>query len=446
MTMKKPCCILLSVLLLLGAALPAAAFGDVPADAYYAAAVGWALAAGVTEGTSAETFSPGDTCTRGQVVTFLWRAMGRPEPETTEEPFTDVQEGDYFYTPVLWAVEWGITNGTSETTFSPKDKCTCAQIITFLWRAAGWPPPAGDSALTAGWPDSYYKGAVSWADARGILADTGAFDPAAACSRAETVAWLYRAVGGRVTVSTAAELMAAICPNRTIYLEDGTYNLTDWIESLASIRETGNPCVRIEEVFDGYEVQIVGADNLRLTGSDAEIVVEPRYADVLSFFDCDGIALTDLTLGHTIEPGSCQGDVLSFTDCGDIKLEGLDLYGCGTYGIVAENVASLVMDGGSIHDCSYGIMELRNVAAAEFDSVAFSRCREFTMLGFWNSGVRFDRCVFAENEWIEGWGFMYCDSSSNVAFDGCTFDLAAYQSITDRSGFEGVSVTDPVIR
>lgn len=114
-------------------------FTDVPADAYYHDAVLWALDKNVTTGTSKTTFSPSATCTRGQVVTFLWRAMGCPEPASTENPFTDVTESDYFYKAVLWAVEKGVTNGTTDTTFGPNGTCTSAHVVTFLWRANGKP-------------------------------------------------------------------------------------------------------------------------------------------------------------------------------------------------------------------------------------------------------------------------------------------------------------------
>ena len=110
-------------------------FQDVPDDAYYFEAVNWAVANNVTNGTSETTFSPNVGCTRAQVVTFLWRAAGQPEPTEGTNPFTDVKEGAYYYKAVLWAVEKGITNGTSETTFEPNEDCTRAQVVTFLFRA-----------------------------------------------------------------------------------------------------------------------------------------------------------------------------------------------------------------------------------------------------------------------------------------------------------------------
>ena len=110
-------------------------FQDVPSDAYYFEAVNWAVANNVTNGTSETTFSPNVGCTRAQVVTFLWRVAGQPEPTEGTNPFTDVKEGTYYYKAVLWAVEKGITNGTSETTFEPNEDCTRAQVVAFLFRA-----------------------------------------------------------------------------------------------------------------------------------------------------------------------------------------------------------------------------------------------------------------------------------------------------------------------
>ena len=121
-------------------------FTDVPKASYYHDAVLWALQNKITQGTSKTTFSPAATCTRGQVATFLWRASGSPEPKTTSNPFADVKESDYFYKAVLWAYENKITNGTSKTTFDPEGTCTSAHVITFLWRANG--KPAADHSGT----------------------------------------------------------------------------------------------------------------------------------------------------------------------------------------------------------------------------------------------------------------------------------------------------------
>ena len=166
---------------------PGLPFSDVPAGTYYADAVRWALKKGVTTGTSANTFSPGASCSRGQVVTFLWRAMGQPAPKSSRNPFRDVKNSDYFQTAILWAVEQGITTGTSAGDFSPKRTCTRAEVLTFLWRAMGKPENKGSSV--------WYADAVNWAERNGLLAGTSqAFNPGEACPRADIVTYLYHAL------------------------------------------------------------------------------------------------------------------------------------------------------------------------------------------------------------------------------------------------------------
>lgn len=169
-------------------------FVDVPENAYYAPAVNWAVEKGVTEGTSATTFSPDAACTRAQIVTFLYRAAGSPAVKSTVNPFTDVTASDYYYNAVLWAVENGITTGTSETTFSPNESCTRAQCVTFLYRAVGSAATA-KASFTDVSADAYYAPAVDWAVEKGVTTGTSAttFTPDAACTRAQIVTFLYRA-------------------------------------------------------------------------------------------------------------------------------------------------------------------------------------------------------------------------------------------------------------
>ena len=171
-------------------------FQDVPDDAYYFEAVNWAVANNVTNGTSETTFSPNVGCTRAQVVTFLWRAAGQPEPTEGTNPFTDVKEGAYYYKAVLWAVEKGITNGTSETTFDPDETCTRAQIVTFLWRREGKPAPTGaNNPFADVKPSAYFGSAVLWAVEKGITNGTSetTFEPNEDCTRAQVVTFLWRA-------------------------------------------------------------------------------------------------------------------------------------------------------------------------------------------------------------------------------------------------------------
>ena len=169
-------------------------FVDVATGSYYEDAVDWAVENGITKGTDDTHFSPDGICTRAQAVTFLWRAAGSPEPETRTMPFTDVPVGSYYYDAVLWAVENGITKGTSDTTFSPNMTCSRAQIVAFLWRsekspAAGTANPFADVKSTA-----YYADAVLWAVKENITKGTTntTFSPNADCTRAQIVTFLYR--------------------------------------------------------------------------------------------------------------------------------------------------------------------------------------------------------------------------------------------------------------
>ena len=169
-------------------------FVDVATGSYYEDAVDWAVGNGITQGTDDTHFSPDGICTRAQAVTFLWRAAGSPKPETRTMPFTDIPAGSYYYDAVLWAVENGITKGTSDTTFSPNMTCTRAQIVAFLWRsekspAAGTANPFADVKSTA-----YYAGAVLWAVKENITKGTTSttFSPNADCTRAQIVTFLWR--------------------------------------------------------------------------------------------------------------------------------------------------------------------------------------------------------------------------------------------------------------
>ena len=171
-------------------------FKDVVKDQYYYEPVLWAVNHDpqITAGTSATTFSPAATCTRGQVVTFLWRAAGCPEPQSTKNPFTDVKASDYFFKAVLWAAEKGITAGTSATTFAPGAPCTRAHVVTFLWRANEKPAASGKNPFSDVKDGEYYTDAVLWAVSKNITQGTSAttFSPANPCTRGQIMTFLYR--------------------------------------------------------------------------------------------------------------------------------------------------------------------------------------------------------------------------------------------------------------
>ena len=169
-------------------------FIDVPAGSYFYEAVMWAVENGVTTGVSASRFDPDGICTRAQAVTFLWRTAGSPASKTSAMPFTDVPVGSYYYDAVLWAVENGITKGTSDTTFSPDDTCTRAQIVAFLWRSEKSPAAGTANPFADVKPTAYYAGAVLWAVREDITKGTTSttFSPDADCSRAQIVTFLWR--------------------------------------------------------------------------------------------------------------------------------------------------------------------------------------------------------------------------------------------------------------
>ncbi len=169
-----------------------ASFTDIAENAYYYDAVLWAVEKGITNGTTSTTFSPNNSCTRAQTVTFLWRASGSPKA-TGSNPFTDVKSDAYYYDAVLWAVEKGITKGKSDTTFAPNEIVTRSQTVTFLYRANGSPAASGTGFADVS-TDAYYASAVIWASTEGITKGTSetAFSPDKDCTRGQIVTFLYR--------------------------------------------------------------------------------------------------------------------------------------------------------------------------------------------------------------------------------------------------------------
>ena len=173
---------------------PAVSFIDVPSDAFYAKSVKWAVENGITEGVGNNRFDPNGQCTRGQVVTFLWRAAGKPTVSANVS-FSDVQPGAFYYEAVKWAVANGITTGVGGNRFAPNDSCTRGQVVTFLHRAANSPAASTISSFTDVPATAFYYNAVNWAVANGITDGVGnnRFAPNDTCTRAQVVTFLYRA-------------------------------------------------------------------------------------------------------------------------------------------------------------------------------------------------------------------------------------------------------------
>ncbi len=172
-------------------------FKDVKKSDYFCDPVLWAVGKGITNGMSATSFAPNANCTRGQIVTFLWRACGSPEPAKKDNPFKDVKSNEYYYKAVLWAVENGITTGLSATTFGPNATCTRGQVATFLWRSQGEPAPKSTNNPFKDVKSSdYYFKAVLWAVENEVTQGMGGgkFAPNASCTRGQIVTFLYRAI------------------------------------------------------------------------------------------------------------------------------------------------------------------------------------------------------------------------------------------------------------
>lgn len=169
-------------------------FTDVPADQYYYEPVQWAVKNGITSGVSKDKFGPNAPCTRGQIVTFLWAAAGRPEPTSTTNPFRDVSSKDYFYKAVLWAVENKITAGASPDRFAPHQTCTRAQTVTFLWASQGRPASSTKVQFTDVSAKDYFADSVAWAYENGVTSGVGGgrFGSYNTCTRGQIVTFLYK--------------------------------------------------------------------------------------------------------------------------------------------------------------------------------------------------------------------------------------------------------------
>lgn len=169
-------------------------FKDVSKENYYYEPVLWAMENNITAGVSDDRFGPDQSCTRGQIVTFLWASAGKPEPKSTKNPFVDVEAGDYYYKAVLWAAENKITSGVSANRFGPNQTCTRAQAMTFLWASAGKPSVSIKNAFNDVSTDDYYAKAVEWAVQGGLTAGVGAnrFGPDQTCKRAQIITFLFK--------------------------------------------------------------------------------------------------------------------------------------------------------------------------------------------------------------------------------------------------------------
>ena len=241
-----------------------------------------------------------------------------------------------------------------------------------------------------------------------------------------------------ICVSTAGEFLEAIAPGVVIELAPGTYNLTEYLREVPD--NVSNYVVR--GFTDGWQAEIHEVDNLTIRGSKdgkVEVVSEPRYSDVLYFNDCSNISIENITFGHTIEQGNCQGAVLAFDYCQKISLNGLDLYGCGTYGVVADHTEGITLKDCIVRECSYGMVDLQ-YSDTVFENCTFKDNRGFDMLSLSGSFAHFENCSFTGNE---GDNFLpayrHSDNESGALFERCTFgyweSARLTEELQDRENF-----------
>ena len=226
-----------------------------------------------------------------------------------------------------------------------------------------------------------------------------------------------------IRVSTADAFLNAIAPGAVIELAPGTYNLTEYLDGVSD-----DISDYVERGFcsDGWQAEVNRVDGLTIRGAESDsvvVVVEPRHADVLYFNACSDITIENVTFGHTIEPGNCDGAVLDFSSCQNVTLNALDLYGCGTYGVAAEHTTGITLSDSIIRDCSYGIISLNVCGDVTAKSCTFKDNNGYDLLSINNSFVHFDGCAFTGNEGDE---FLHASAwygdDSGARFDGCTFD------------------------
>ncbi len=241
-----------------------------------------------------------------------------------------------------------------------------------------------------------------------------------------------------VTVSTVEEMMDAIRDRATVLLAPGTYNVTEWITSAgeedlgiwARSTQPHNAQGLYDSGFDDQpELTVAGMRQLTIASADpkhpALIVCEPRYSNVIAFFNCKELTLRDLIVGHTPEPGFCTGAVLKLSNCSASRLEGCELYGCGTYGVTAENSWDLRLSRCEIRDCTYGCLDFRYVSDAFVSDTKFHDCEGYTNFCFSGSIVEFTGCDFRNLKDT----FLYLDDYSWASFEGCSFDQATHEAL-----------------
>jgi len=243
-----------------------------------------------------------------------------------------------------------------------------------------------------------------------------------------------------IYVSSAEDLVASIQSDGIIHLAPGYYNITECLKEPTldynGIRNTMDAYVGSNEEFDGLELMIAHVDNLTIVCDDdtrpATIVCEPRYADVMDFYSCRNITISNIVAGHTPDKGSCSGNVLNFENCEDIYLSYLDLYGCGTYGIGTYECKNLRARFLKIRECSYGLLDILNSSSVSFDDCTFTFEEGYTQIECVTSQLSFYNCVFLDLH--SDTEFVYVSDDSILSFVGCDFDVTSEMFLKEFKG------------
>lgn len=238
---------------------------------------------------------------------------------------------------------------------------------------------------------------------------------------------------GVIRVSTPDAFLEAIAPGAVIELAPGSYNLTEY---LGEVSDAISEYVTRGFCADGWQAEINSVENLTIRGAESgkvEVVAEPRHANVLCFNACSGITIENITFGHTIEQGTCEGAVLTVDFCKNVTLDGLDLYGCGSYGVTANYTTGMTLQGSVIHDCSYGAVSLNACSGITATGCAFKNNSGFDLIDLYSSFALFDGCTFTENEnddvlHASAW---YGDDSG-ARFERCTFGRAESEHLREE--------------
>lgn len=374
---------------------------------------------------------------RAEAVTMLVRLLGKEDEAKAGSysiPFTDVPQWAKPY--VGYAYANGLTKGLSSKAFGSASPVTTTQYLTFVLRALGY-ESGTDFEWSSAWNKSDELG-ITWGEygpwnnssfdrGNAVTISSDALDT---YMKESDMLLLELATGSPVeyiTVSSVKDLLNAIGSNRVIELTSGEYNLTT-ADSMSLLSD----CVYREDPYDGYEYVIGGVYNMTIQaayGAEVTICVEPRYANVLSFVGCYGIYLQNLTIGHTVEQGTCTGGVIYADGCSGLTIDGCYLYGCGTYGLETHGCDSVLMCNSTIHDCSYGIMDLYDSSDLTFENCSFFYNEFLSMLNFnYVQNAVFHGCEFYENN-CEGYAFISADGYSTASFTGCRFRSNVFGSL-----------------